>query len=293
MPYSAQINRANPTCIVFLIDQSGSMEKPFRGDPGQPSKKVGVADAINKFLQTLCIKCGKHDGIHDYFHIGLIGYGGEKGPSGPEDSVKSALSGPLAGRDLVSISEIAMNPIRVDEREKKISDGAGGILTQKVKLPVWLEPAANGLTPTRKAIDLAAQWVGGFLSKHPDCFPPIVLNLTDGRWTPDEDHPQPAAERLRNLSSTDGNVLFFNAHISSKDLDPILFPKTDNLLQHVLAQVLFNLSSVIPSEMLANSGEDDLVVEEGARGFVFNADLVSIIQFLEIGTSVAPGRTVT
>jgi hypothetical protein len=30
-------------------------------------------------------------------------------------------------------------------------------------------------------------------------------------------------------------------------------------------------------------------VQEAARGFMFNADLVSVIRFLEIGTRVAPG----
>ena len=29
MPYTAEISRANPTCFLFLIDQSGSMADSF------------------------------------------------------------------------------------------------------------------------------------------------------------------------------------------------------------------------------------------------------------------------
>jgi len=29
MPYHADLNRANPTCSLFLIDQSSSMAEPF------------------------------------------------------------------------------------------------------------------------------------------------------------------------------------------------------------------------------------------------------------------------
>ena len=32
MPYTAQITRANPTLVVFLIDQSGSMADPSGGE---------------------------------------------------------------------------------------------------------------------------------------------------------------------------------------------------------------------------------------------------------------------
>jgi hypothetical protein len=56
------------------------------------------------------IKCAKSEGVRDYFHIGVIGYG---------ESVESAFSGPLAGKDLVSISEVANFPARIEERRKK------------------------------------------------------------------------------------------------------------------------------------------------------------------------------
>ena len=73
MAYSAEISRANPSCFVFLIDQSGSMADVFGAGEGNQKKADGVADAINRLLQNLVLKCAKEEGIRDFFHIGVIG----------------------------------------------------------------------------------------------------------------------------------------------------------------------------------------------------------------------------
>src|SRR6266849_9397713 len=72
MPYSAEISRANPTCFLFLIDQSGSMADTV---PNQPNRKKAdaVADAINRLLQNLVIRCAKEEDVRDYFCEGEIG----------------------------------------------------------------------------------------------------------------------------------------------------------------------------------------------------------------------------
>ena len=45
---------------------------------GQPDKRKadGVADALNRLLQNIVIKCAKADGVRDFFHVGMIRYGG-------------------------------------------------------------------------------------------------------------------------------------------------------------------------------------------------------------------------
>ena len=115
MTYSAEISRGNPSCFVFLIDQSGSMDDSFGGDKTK-KKADSVATAINKLLQNLVIKCAKGGEVRDYFHVGVIGYGYENNGVGP------AFSGNLLGKDLVPLSEIANNPSRIEERTKKIED---------------------------------------------------------------------------------------------------------------------------------------------------------------------------
>ena len=104
MPYAAEISRRNPSCFVFVIDQSGSMADPFGGDTTR-KKSDGVSDAINRLLQNLVIKCARDQGVQDYFHVGVIGYGSTVGP---------AFGGSLAGRELVPISEVGNLPARVE-----------------------------------------------------------------------------------------------------------------------------------------------------------------------------------
>lgn len=57
MSYRAEISRTNPALILLTIDQSGSMEDPFGEGPTGRSKADSLADAINRLLQNLVIKC--------------------------------------------------------------------------------------------------------------------------------------------------------------------------------------------------------------------------------------------
>lgn len=274
MPYSAEISRVNPSCFLFLIDQSGSMSDPFGGQSGK-QKAEGVSDAINRLLQNLVIKCAKSEGVRDYFHVGVIGYGSQVAP---------ALGGALAGRPLVPISEVANSPIRVEQRTKKVDDGAGGLVDQSIKFPIWFEPIAEGTTPMREALELARNTVADFISRTPNCYPPIVVNITDGEANRD---PEPAAASVRDLASSDGGVLLFNAHISSKAGAAVEFPSGETELADDYARLLFRMSSVLPPTMRELARREGFKAEDGARGFVFNADLVGVIRFLDIGTRVS------
>jgi hypothetical protein len=277
VPYVAEISRTNPTCVLFLIDQSASMAEPFGGSSGK-TKADGVADAVNRLLQNLALKCAKSDGIRDYFHVGVIGYGAR---------VHSALGGTLAGRHLVPVSEFANNPIRVEKRKREVDDGAGGVLEQTFKFPVWFEPVAGGQTPMCRALTLAGEVLEEFINRAPESFPPLVINITDGQAS-DAD-PRPAAAALRALNTTDGEVLLFNAHLSSAPSEPIVFPATAEGLTDPYARHLFKMSSPLPPKLLKAARADGFDVAAGAHGFAFNADLVSVIRFLDIGTRVTHG----
>jgi hypothetical protein len=275
MSYAAEITRTNPTCFVFLVDQSSSMLEPFAGQADKP-KSDGVADAINRLLQNLILKCAKSDGIRNYFYVGVLGYGGR---------VASALGGGLAGQTLVSIGDLANNPLRVEQRTRKIDDGAGGILEQKFKFPVWVEAKATGRTPMCEALKTAKQYLEVFLSRFQECYPPLVINITDGMAT--DGDPRSDAQAVRNMASTDGNVLLFNAHISVTKALAIEFPSADTHLPDNFAKLLFRMSSKLPPRLFEAARADKFPVQPEARGFVFNADLVSIVRFLDIGTRVA------
>ncbi|WP_164007047.1 VWA domain-containing protein [Pyxidicoccus trucidator] len=271
MAYSAEINRTHPACILILIDQSGSMEEPFSGS--QRRKADGVADVTNRLLQNLVVRCAREEGIRDYFHLGVLGYGAEVGP---------AFRGALAGRSLVPISEIGHAPARLEERTREREDGMGGLVREKVRFPVWFESVANGATPMCQALARATGIVGDWLRQHPEGFPPIVVNISDGQAT--DGDPTGIASELRGMRSADGSVLLLNVHLSARTQHPIQFPSTDAGLPDEHARLLFQLSSPLTPGMLSAAKEEGLTVTEGARGFVFNADIISLIKFLNIGT---------
>ena len=273
MSYTAEISRGNPSCFVFLIDQSGSMGDVFGAGEGNQKKADGVADAINRLLQNLVIKCAKEEGVRDYFHVAVIGYGAQVGP---------AFSGLLAGRQFVPISEVANAPARIESRNKKVSDGAGGLVDQQVRFPVWFEAVNNAGTPMRQALGEAKTIVEGWIEQHPNCFPPIVINITDGE--PTDGDPINAANEIRNLRSSDGNVLLFNIHLSAHRAAAVEYPCSETGLADQFAQQLFQMSSVLPEYMMKIAQNEGLNVGEGSRGFVFNADMVAVIKFLDIGT---------
>ena len=276
MPYLAEISRANPSCFVFLIDQSGSMQDPFGSLTGTKTKAMGVADAVNRLLQNLVIKCTKSEGIRDYYYVSVIGYGGR--------GVGPAFAGSLKDKQLIAISDIGNNPYRLEERRKKVEDSSGNVVEQVVKSPVWFDPVAYGGTPMNSALQTATSIVVKWLAEHPHCFPPIVINISDGEST--DGDPFQSAYDLMTLSSTDGDVLLFNVHISSSNHQPIEYPDNEAVLPDQHARLLFSMSSPLPDYMRRLVGQEDIDISYNTRGFVFNADLVSVIRFLDIGTRV-------
>jgi hypothetical protein len=273
MPYSAEISRKNPAYIIFLVDQSGSMEGAQGGNPGK-SKAQSVADAINRILQVIVERCSKGDAVYNYFAISVIGYGQDAAP---------ALGGALSGAPLAWIGDLDEKPARIETRERRFPDGAGGIIQLPVRFPIWFDPVAQGPTPMCTALNLASQLVSDWIERQPNSFPPIVMNLTDGEST--DGDPTAAARRLMSQATTDGNVLLFNLHLSSVDGLAQLFPKSEAGLVDKYARMLFSMSSLLPGSMVEHAQRMELPVVSGSRGFVFNADIVSIVQFLQIGTT--------
>ena len=273
MVYTAEISRSNPSCFIFLLDQSASMLDEIAQGEDVKRKADVVADALNRLLRELAIKCAKEGGVRDYFHVAVIGYGARVG---------SLFGGELSGRDLVPLSQVAKYPARVNERMKKVPDGAGGLVEQSTKFPVWVEPVGNRGTPMVEALRQATVLANTFLATNENCFPPVVLNLTDGQST--DGDPRPGAQALRELASTDGNVLLFNLHVSSEGGTPTIFPGETTPLNDDYARTLFEMSSPLPVHMRAYAAQQGIAVDDTSRGFVYNADMITVVQFLDIGT---------
>ncbi len=279
--HTEQINAKHPMFFLFLVDQSGSMSQPFEGQPNKTMAQ-GVADAINGIIRGLVLRCSNGNDIKDYYYMGLIGY---------NHQINLGFGGELQGRYHVPVSEIAKNPLRVEERVKKVDDGVGGILETKVQIPIWLDPVSKSKTKMREAIELASDSVADYVDQFPESYPPIVINITDGLPTdatkPDFPEVVAAAKSLQSVVNQNGsNALLFNIHISPKAGQPIIYPSDDSMLPDRYSKLLFRLSSPLTDEMvhIANVMEADIEVTQGARGFVFQGDLISMIQLLDIGT---------
>lgn len=267
MPYTAEISRDHPTCIMFVIDQSGSMNEAM--SIGK-SKAEFVADVLNKTIYTLVTNCTKADGVRNYFDIGLITYGG------------SGVNSGLRGEGISSIVDLANNPLRVEDRSRVEDDGAGGVFERRVKFPVWFDPTASGGTPMCAGLTRAAEAVAAWADAHPYSYPPTIIHVTDGEAT--DGDPEHIGSALGQLTTQDGSCLLFNIHVSSEQADSISFPASDAGLPDSYARMLFRMSSAMPDHIARLASEKNYKLSDGSRGFMFNADPRGIANFFDIGT---------
>jgi hypothetical protein len=271
--YHAEISRRNPTCFVFLLDQSRSMADAWSTGDTRQSKAIGVADSINRLLTNLALRCAKGEDVLDYFEVAVIGYGGAVGP---------AWGGRLAGQALHPISMVATNPLRVEQRRRRQPDGTGGFYLENYRAAVWVDPVSDNGTPMCRALNFCQPLLADWVRRHPDAYPPSVLNITDGE-VEDGDPSTPAA-RLTSLKTSDGHVTLFNLQIASDQAQPLLYPSSDTNIATHAARVLYDISSPLPASLLKGARESYPGLENGARGFVLNASLVEVIEYLEIGS---------
>ncbi len=268
--YTSDISRTKPTAFLFIIDQSGSMDERLETEQ---TKAQFVADVLNKTLYQLVIRSTRADGVRDYFDVGVIGYG---------LGIKSGFSGALAEDILHPLSAIEANPLRVEERVKRVSDGAGGLVDQPTKFPVWFDATSNGGTPMTEAMTQAAQTIAAWCDAHPESYPPTIIHVTDGEST--DGDPTDVADALKQMGTDDGQCLLFNLHISRSGGQAVVFPASDSSLDR-FGQMLFSLSSQFPAHLVEaakDAGYDSVSSE--SRFFGYKAGYEAIVDFFDIGT---------
>ena len=284
MTYVAPITRVNPTCAMIVIDQSGSMGDAWgyaggESDGAQAETKSEVLATItNNYLSGIVLKCTMGEEVRDYLHVGVIGYG---------ERVGAALSGPLAGQDLVPLSMVADNPTRIEDRTKTIPDGAGGLVEQQVRFPVWFDPKASNGTPMTQAMSEAYRILSNWLQDpdHADCFPPALIHITDGEST--DGDPTGVMNDIKDLRSSDGSVILFNVHLSSTQGERrIEYPSSGSELPDEYAKMLFETSSLLAPHMIDTAKDFGYSLVDDSKAYVYQADQVRVIQALDIGTPV-------
>ncbi len=276
MPYTLEVFRRNKALLVFLLDQSLSMEETL--GVGNGKKKDELVLAINNWLQNMIIRATGDDGVKDEMDVAILAYRTDQQAN---PIIESPLVGVLAGKRLVPINEIAENPLRIDRRmQEYVDEDTGELIEYPVDIQIWIdEPRAEGQCPMchvlRETYELVSRWV----YEHPQSFPPVVVNVTDGET--DDGNPIPYADALRALGTEDGNVLLFNSILSTNGEDPFLLPHSDELLPDEKSRLAFRMSSELPDVLFqrAVAGGFDFL-KPGARGMAVNADMISIIRFI-------------
>ncbi|MEJ7616310.1 MAG: hypothetical protein WKF30_04910 [Pyrinomonadaceae bacterium] len=112
-----------------------------------------------------------------------------------------------------------------------------------------------------------------------------MLHLTDGESS--DGNPVALGQELMSLGTDDGQVLIFNCHVSARPERKIEYPTTALELPDEFARTLFDVSSRLPENFLNAARQLGVAAAEDSRGFVFNADPSSVVQFYEIGTSLS------
>lgn len=277
--YEKDISQADPGCLVFLLDRSDSMRQ--RWGNGDETLAEGAARALNEILLEVCFRSQKEPGrARHYFDIGIFGYGVR--PIAGGEGVESAFGGALAGRPMVALPELRDTPIAVREVRSPVPGAPPS------RAPVWVEPVYGYRTPMCEAMAVAGKHVFDWVSAHPDSFPPIIINITDGMVT---DSPYEGAtleqwaQRLTSIQTRDGAALLFNIFLSQAPTRGVLFPANARGLP-APGPTLFGISSLLPPLMIEGAGHAGIPVKPRARGFGFNADSKMLVSFLEIGTRV-------
>lgn len=273
-----QWSSATPGLLIILVDQSGSMMSHYcDGD----SRTEFSAKVINRVINTIIKKNFNKDKPKNRCFISVIGYGYE---------VKELCSGFL--------EDLYNNPIRVENKTQKVSDGNGGLVEVPVNQPIWVEPITTDVwTNMRDGFKMAKQLVNDWIADKPEGPAPVIINISDG--VPYYDHQDDdtcisettaVAKEILNISNEDGHVLIFNAEIGDGG-HKIITPSSEREVASAgrPAQFLYDISSVIPEGYKAAAIKNELDIKDGSRGCIFNADAVELIKLIDFGSSKGQG----
>jgi hypothetical protein len=280
-PFTHRVTENRPAYFVLLVDHSSSMNRSIVGD--RVSARDAVADVVNELLLRLLQESKRSKGYVHLFDVSVLSYGFRR-----DEEVESMLPG---GAVRMSVLDLRGKWLRIDEGSREIPDESGGMQTVPTRRPVWVESRpGHGRTVMAAAFRRASELVEDWIAEHPHSVPPIVLNISDGRWT--EEDPREAVRALQELATTLGPTLVFNCQLETKERDgagrQLLYPSEIPKGFDPRTKELLLLSSVLPRSMREEARSRGEEIAEDARGLPLNARVTPLVNFLQIST-----RTVT
>lgn len=242
MPYEKKIQRAEPGLIVLVLDDSGSMGLNL---PGTNDKKYQWVERYTQhIMRELLNRSTEADGddivVKPRYYMQTIIYG----------TVPS-----LWQPQIVDIEQ-AVSTFTANGNGFGVS-------------------GSQGSTDSDAALRMAYDVLSGALAteRFSRSFPPMVFHLTDGESDTDA---TATAERIKQLRTSDGNVLLVNAFIGTQTslayTDPSDFPGYVDVAEvgaSAYNQRLFQASSKTPDVLVQNLRDDGVFpkIRSGAHLF--------------------------
>jgi len=272
-PYQQKLQTKNPGCIIFMVDQSGSMTT------AHPKTEYSLAYAAKRATDVTITEilhaCVKNAETMPRVWIGAYGYSTMN-----QDDVKWIIKGKQydtadhAG--LINIVDLADIEDEYYEPESELY------------IVDYVEESGNGGTPMGKAFDEVLTLVENFAQNHPNAHPPIIINISDGEPTDMSLADMEAkAQALRSIATTDGETLLWNIHVSATDPNPIICPDAGTKMPDAYADAMLASASSIPDSHRAIAKAKNIDLGETAKCCVYNADSDTLIKMLSFASSVA------
>ena len=281
------MSRANPGLMVFLIDCSASMSFPLlrsETDKNQSiSKFEAAADILDSVLFQCTTKCASEDKYKDYVDFAILGYG---------DRVFSPIS-------KIPVSEYPISVNKLDSSYESVEDFPEQELDETNSPIKWINSdSVGGNTAMLNAFTKVKKIIEDWVKKHPDSYPPILLNISDGmandlpRDEEDNDKldPLPLFElcnEIKKIQTNDGNTVIGNIHLSDVVGKLVKFPVSiDEILdiEDPAAVTLFEMSSTIPAPWLEKAQGFGFNIGPGGKFYIYNSDFDSFLSFFKFGT---------
>ena len=287
------MSRANPGLMVFLIDCSASMALPLlrsETDKNQSiSKFEAAADILDSVLFQCTTKCASEDKYKDYVDFVILGYG---------DRVFSPIS-------KIPVSEYPISVNKLDSSYESVEEFSEEELGETMSPIKWINQdiQLGGITSMRAGFTMAKEIIQDWVKKHPDSYPPILLNISDGmandlpRDEEDNDKldPLPLFElcnEIKKIQTNDGNTVIGNIHLSDVVGKLVKFPVSiDEILdiEDPAAVTLFEMSSTIPAPWLEKAQGFGFNIGPGGKFYIYNSDFDSFLSFFKFGTDPTNG----
>jgi len=153
-----------------------------------------------------------------------------------------------------------------------------------------VQETAGGGTPMAEALDQIVGIVENFAQNNPNSYPPIVINITDaGSTDMDINDLSKKCEAIKSISTSDGNALVWNIHISNTSAETILCPDDGSSMPDELAKAMLDAASPVPenSKGWAEAMYGWTLGEE-AKCMAYNAPAKDLVKLLSFASQPTP-----